>query len=161
MVAKTRCGFSLPQPVLHAFTYAQIIACDNGGNNSVCSGAQDFCNENVLAPLAGNWDVHYVPTKDPDPYPPPLDKYLNSHAVTSKIGSHVKWENANIDVYLSFTATGDWARTSLPDLEKVINASVRTVIYVGDADYLVNFEGVEAMVRVHSSLTFAASRFSL
>ena len=101
-----------------------------------------------------------MPTANPDPYPPPFDKYLNSHAVTSKIGSHTKWEQTNFDVYDNFAATGDWMRTSLPDLEKVINAGVRTVIYDGDADYILNFYGVEAMVRVHSPHTFATSRLS-
>ena len=161
VVAGTGCGLSLPQPILHVFTYAQIIACNKGGNNSVCSGAQDFCNNNILSPLAGNWDVYYVPTENPDPYPPPLDKYLNSQALTSQIGSHANWEEVNTDVYNNFAATGDWMRTSLPDLEKVINAGVRTIIYDGDADYIVNFKGVEAMVRVHSSHKFAASRHSL
>jgi len=52
-------------------------------------------------------------------------------------------------------------RTSLPDLEKVINAGVPTVIYAGDADFIVNFKGIEAMVRAHFSHTFAASRLSL
>ena len=150
MVARTGCGLSLPQPILHVFTYAQIIACNKGGNNSVCSGAQDFCNNNILGPLAGDWDVYYVPTENPDPYPPPLDKYLNSQAVTSKIGSHAKWEEGSTDVYDDFAATGDWMRTSLPVIEKVINTGVRTVIYDGDADYIGNFKGVEAMVRVHS-----------
>lgn len=35
---------------------------------------------------------------------------------------------------------------SAPDLEAVINAGVRTVIYDGDADYILNFMGVEMMV---------------
>lgn len=33
-----------------------------------------------------------------------------------------------------------------PDLETVINAGVRTLIFDGDADYILNFNGVEAMV---------------
>jgi hypothetical protein len=37
-------------------------------------------------------------------------------------------------------------RTSKPLLETVINAGVRTLIYDGDADYVFNFKGVEAMV---------------
>ena len=102
-----------------------------------------------------------MPEEDPDPYPPPLDSYLNSSAVTSKIGSHVEWEGVNLGVYFNFAATGDWMRTSLPDLEKVINAGVRTVTYTGDADFIVNFKGVEAMVRVHSPRTFAPSCLSL
>ena len=91
--------------------------------------------------------MYYVLTRNPDPYPPPLDNYLNSPVVTSKIGSYHTWQETNEDVYDNFAATGDWMRTSRPNLEKVINAGVRTVIYDGDADYIVNFKGVEAMVR--------------
>ena len=148
--------------MLRVFTNAQIIECNKkGGTDSVCSEAQEFCNNNVLGPLGGEWDFYYVPAKDPDPYPPPLDKYLNSPAVTSKIGSHAKWAEYNDDIYNNFAKTGDWMRSSSPDLEKVINAGVRIVLYDGDADYIVNFKGVEAMVRVHSPHTFAASRLSL
>ena len=38
-------------------------------------------------------------------------------------------------------------RSSSSNLELVINAGVRTVIYDGDADYICNYIGVEAMVR--------------
>jgi carboxypeptidase C (cathepsin A) len=52
-----------------------------------------------------------------------------------------------MDVYNQFSASGDWMRSSLPDLETVINSGVRTVIYDGDADFILNYIGVEAMVR--------------
>jgi len=53
----------------------------------------------------------------------------------------------NNDVYHQFGTTGDWMRSSSSNLEIVINAGVRTVIYDGDADYICNYIGVEAMVR--------------
>ena len=104
-------------------------------------------------PLAGNWDAYYVPTANPDPYPPSLDHYLNSQAVTSKIGSHTTWKLTSLDVYEKFAETGDWMRSSSPTLETVINAGVRTVIYDGDADYILNYKGVEAMVRACPALS--------
>ncbi|KAI0053186.1 serine carboxypeptidase [Auriscalpium vulgare] len=125
---------------------AQITSCNNGGSNSVCSSAQDYCNNNILSPLAGNWDVYYVPTANPDPYPADLTSYLTSSAVTSKIGSQSTWQETNDDVYDNFAATGDWMRSSKPALETVIKAGVRTVVYDGDADFILNFNGVEAMV---------------
>jgi carboxypeptidase C (cathepsin A) len=88
-----------------------------------------------------------VPTANPDPYLPTLDPYLNSTAVTSKIGAQSTWAKTNVDIYSQFAATGDWMRSSRPDLEAVIDAGVRTIIYAGDADYIVNYIGVEAMVR--------------
>jgi hypothetical protein len=69
--------------------------------------------------------------------------------VTSKIGSHATWEARNFTVAKNFSATGDSMRTSLPALAKVVDANVRIALYAGDADYMVNFVGVEAMVRVH------------
>jgi carboxypeptidase C (cathepsin A) len=87
-----------------------------------------------------------------------LDPYLHSAAVTSKIGSQSTWVEANTGIYKQFTATGDWMRSSRPNLEAVINAGVRTIIYDGDADYILNYMGVEAMVRTSrefSSLSYS------
>ena len=67
--------------------------------------------------------------------------------MTSKIGSQSTWVIGNKNVYGQFAATGDWMRSSRSDLEMVINSGVRTVIYDGDADYIVNYIGVEDMVR--------------
>ncbi|KAF8500349.1 serine carboxypeptidase [Russula emetica] len=127
----------------------QINACNSaGGTNTVCSAAQAFCNGQILEPLAGNWNVYYVPTANPDPYPPALEPYLQSSAVTSEIGSQSPspWVETNYEVYSQFAATGDWMRSSSPYLEMVINSGVRTVVYDGDADYICNYIGVEAMV---------------
>ncbi|KAF8073380.1 serine carboxypeptidase [Lyophyllum atratum] len=123
---------------------AQITACNNGGSDAVCSAAQNYCNSNVLSPLSGKFDVYYVPTPNPDPYPASITKYLNS--IASKIGAESTWQVTNHDVYNNFAATGDWMRNSRPYLENVINAGVRTIVYDGDADYILNFDGVEAMV---------------
>ncbi|KAF5374179.1 hypothetical protein D9615_008862 [Tricholomella constricta] len=122
----------------------QITACYNGGSNSVCSAAQSYCNNNILSPLAGIYDVYYVLATNPDPYPPDITSYLKS--VASKIGAEVTWQITNRNVYNNFAATGDWMRNSAPDLETVINAGVRTIVFDGDADYILNFNGVEAMV---------------
>ncbi|ETW75785.1 serine carboxypeptidase S10 [Heterobasidion irregulare TC 32-1] len=112
---------------------ARIQNCYNNGTNSVCSSAQSYCNNNVLSPLAGDYDVYYVPATDPDPYPPDLTDYLTSDAVTSKIGAQATWKETSNTVYNNFANTGDWMRNSAPNLETVINAGVRTIIYDGDA----------------------------
>ncbi|KAJ3560892.1 hypothetical protein NP233_g10540 [Leucocoprinus birnbaumii] len=123
---------------------AQISNCYATGTNSVCSSAQSFCNNRILSPLAGNWDVYYVPTQNPDPYPPAISSYLNS--IASRIGAESTWTQSNNRVYNNFASTGDWMHNSRPDLETVIKAGVRTIVYDGDADYILNFNGVEAMV---------------
>jgi len=72
--------------------------------------------------------------------------------VTSKIGSQNTWAITNNGVYFQFAATGDWMRSSLSNLEMVIDSGVHTVVYDGDADYICNYMGVEAMVRASYSL---------
>ncbi|KAJ7075065.1 serine carboxypeptidase [Mycena belliarum] len=121
-----------------------ITACNNAGSNSVCSAAQSFCNNNILSPLVGSFDVYYVPSGSDDPYPPDISSYLAS--IRTKVGGEVTWQETNGQVYDNFATTGDWMRSSLPDLELVINSGVRVLIYDGDADYILNFNGVEAMI---------------
>ncbi|KAM5540595.1 hypothetical protein V8D89_005626 [Ganoderma adspersum] len=123
-----------------------ITSCYSTSNTTTCSRAQSFCNGNILSPLAGDWDVYYVLTENPDPYPPDLTSYLSDSDLTSKIGAESEWEETNILVYSNFAETGDWMHNSRPNLETVINAGVRTLVYDGDADFILNFNGVEAMV---------------
>ena len=123
-----------------------ITSCYSTSNTTTCSRAQSFCNSNILSPLAGDWDVYYVPTEDPDPYPPDLTPYLSNSDLMSKIGAESEWEETNIRVYSNFAETGDWMHNSRPYLETVIDAGVRTLVYDGDADFILNFNGVEAMV---------------
>jgi carboxypeptidase C (cathepsin A) len=140
---------------------SQITSCYNTGSNSACSKAQSFCNNNILSPLAGNWDVYYVPTRNPDPYPPDFSDFLSS--VASKIGAESTYTESSSAIYNNFASTGDWMRNSRPNLETVINAGVRTVIYDGDADYILNFNGVEAMVnglQTKFTSTYHAQQFS-
>jgi hypothetical protein len=60
-----------------------------------------------------------------------------------------------MSVYHRFAAVDNWFRTSRPDLEKVINEGVRTVIYDGDADFILNFNCVEATVSPAQSSTLS------
>lgn len=98
-----------------------------------CSEAQENCNDNVLSPLAGNYDAYYVLTTNPDPDPPTLpDTYLGSKTLLKQIGAESTWQGTNDDVPSNFAATGDWMHNARPNLERVINAGVRTIVYDGD-----------------------------
>jgi hypothetical protein len=39
----------------------QITKCNNGGSDTVCSNAQNYCNNNILSPLVGDHDVRPFP----------------------------------------------------------------------------------------------------
>lgn len=110
----------------------------------MCSNAQDYCNNYILSPLAGNYDVYYVPSMNPDSYPPDITDYLAS--IANKVGAASTWQETNNDVYDNFESTGDWMRTSKPDLEAVINAGVRTLIFDGNADYILNYKYLNAFI---------------
>ncbi|KAL0566456.1 hypothetical protein V5O48_015558 [Marasmius crinis-equi] len=120
----------------------QITSCYNEGSDSVCKSAQLFCNGNIFGPLTGGSNPYYVANSDP--YPPAVDTYLAS--IGAQIGAEVPWEETSWQVYDNFEATGDAMRNSRPLLEKVIDAGVRVILYNGDADFILNFNGVEAMV---------------
>ena len=111
----------------------QITSCYATNATSTCSRAQSFCNNDILSPLAGNYDVYYVLAQNPDPYPPDLTTYLTSKSLVSKIGAEATWQESSDTVYDNFASTGDWMTNSRPFLETVINAGVRTIVYDGDA----------------------------
>ncbi|KLO19457.1 serine carboxypeptidase [Schizopora paradoxa] len=125
---------------------SQIQSCYETGSTSTCSKAQSFCNDNILSPLIGNDDVYDVRAGSNDPYPPDITGFLTNKTLMSLIGAEQTWQETSDQVYDNFAKTGDWMLNSAPDLETVINAGIRTVIYDGDADYICNYMGVEAMV---------------
>jgi hypothetical protein len=77
---------------------ALITQCNADNSDMACSNAQQTCNGDILSPLSGEWDVYYVLTQDPDPYPPPLDNLFNS-SFMSQIGAESMWEETNDEVY--------------------------------------------------------------
>ncbi|KAJ7019627.1 Alpha/Beta hydrolase protein [Mycena alexandri] len=105
----------------------QIIACNNGGSDAV-------------------YDIR---SGLDDPYPPDLTTYLTE--IGPQIGADVVWAKANHVVNGNFALTGDWMRTSIPDLDFVINSGVRVTLYDGDADYILNYYGIEAMITALSN----------
>ncbi|KAI1797598.1 serine carboxypeptidase [Ganoderma leucocontextum] len=124
----------------------QIQSCYSQNDNNVCSQAQNICNQRILNAALGPYDPYYVLSTTPDLYPPDLAPYLASTSLMSKIGAESQWVMSSDDVYLNFADSGDWMRNSRPLLESVIDAGVRTIIYDGDVDYILNYFGVEAMV---------------
>ncbi|KAH8829056.1 serine carboxypeptidase [Flagelloscypha sp. PMI_526] len=115
----------------------QIQECYTTKKESTCSAAQSYCNNNILSPLAGDWDVYYVLAKNPDPY---------LASIKDKVGAEKDWQMTNTDVYSQFASTGDWMRNDGKTLAKVIDAGVTTLVYCGDADFILNYPGIENML---------------
>ncbi|KAI0945073.1 hypothetical protein AcV7_001704 [Taiwanofungus camphoratus] len=141
----------------------QITACYTNGTDAVCAPAQNASNTQILQALSGIYDPFYILSPTPDAYPPNLSPYLCNPALMAQIGALPNWTKINEVVTQNMASTGDMVRNSRPDLETVIDAGVRTVIYVGDADYLSNYMGVEAMLdmlQTQLSSEYAAQEFS-
>ena len=84
------------------------------------------------------------PYEDPTP-PPYFNDYLNIAYVQNALGVDVNYTQSNNDVYYAFQKTGDFAYpTFIPDLEMILNNSVRVSLVYGDADYICNWFGGEA-----------------
>ncbi|KAH9442892.1 hypothetical protein Pst134EA_026684 [Puccinia striiformis f. sp. tritici] len=142
-----------------------IKTCQSSLKASDCRQAQSFCNRKILSPLAGDRDVYDVRQAGTNPYPPDLAPILNDVKFKSMIGVSptLNWTESNEDVYTDFYSSGDWMLDSSKQLERVIESGVRTVLYVGDADYIVNYQGVESLVtslNTTASKSFAGQNFT-
>lgn len=62
------------------------------------------------------------------------------------MGVSLNYTPANNEVYFAFQQTGDFVyATPLLDLEDLLNKDVRIIMYSGDADYICNWFGGEAV----------------
>jgi carboxypeptidase D len=134
---------------------------------AVCSKAQNMCRDKVELPYVmlsgrGTYDIRH---KALDPTPPPfLDPYLNLAEVQNAIGVNLNYSGAtNIDIVNKFQTTGDWVfPNSLRHLEKILDYGARVSLLFGDADYVCNWKGGEALslaLKHESQAEFAAAGY--
>ncbi|KAH9943528.1 serine carboxypeptidase [Amylocystis lapponica] len=133
----------------------EIISCYVNATDYDCAAAQLTCDSEILDPLFGKYYPYYIlQTGFESAYPPDPTSYLNNTKLMASIGAESKWQETNSGVLFNFQDTGDGMRKSTTELEHVINSGVHVVIYEGDADYLYNYMGVEAVM---DSLNTSAS----
>ena len=82
-----------------------------------------------------------------DPTPPTyFVDYLNLASTQNAIGVNLNYTESNTDVYYAFQKTGDFVYPNfLTDLETILNNSVRVALIYGDADYICNWFGGQAV----------------
>ncbi|KAK6437400.1 hypothetical protein LTR95_006409 [Oleoguttula sp. CCFEE 5521] len=146
---------------------AQITQCRgaaaNGGFNAstqipssalpatfaLCSEAQNMCRDNVESLYysysgRGTYDIRH-PKKDPTP-PDYYVDYLNQAFVQDALGVDLNYTSTNSDVTDAFQSTGDWVFPNFrEDLEYLLDRGLRVSLYYGDADYICNWFGGEAI----------------
>ena len=132
----------------------QIDLCDQTDQSTlsgkaVCTEAADMCRDNVESPYyfyghRGVYDIRH-PYDDPTP-PPYFEDYLNLAHVQQAIGVDLNYTDANDDTYYAFQQTGDFVYQSLlQDLTDIVNSGVRVALFYGDADYICNWFGGQAV----------------
>ncbi|EXJ90300.1 carboxypeptidase D [Capronia coronata CBS 617.96] len=118
---------------------------------AVCTEAEDMCRDNVESPYyyyggRGVYDIRH-PYDDPTP-PSYFADYLNLASTQEALGVDTNYTTtANDEVYFAFQQTGDFVYINLlEDLEQILNRStVRVTLVYGDADYICNWFGGEAV----------------
>lgn len=98
-----------------------------------------------------------------DPTPPSyFEDYLNTGRVQQAIGVDLNYTTANNDIYWAFQQTGDFVYNSLlEDLEDILDSGVSVTLFYGDADYICNWFGGEAVsLQVNYTNQVSASLWS-
>ncbi|KAF7172956.1 hypothetical protein CNMCM5623_005100 [Aspergillus felis] len=132
----------------------QIAFCKQTNRTSladyaICTEATNMCRDNVEGPYysfggRGVYDIRH-PYQDPTPESYYVD-YLKKDSVMNAIGVNINYTQSNNDVYYAFQQTGDFVWPNfLEDLEEILKLPVRVSLIYGDADYICNWFGGEAV----------------
>ena len=120
---------------------------DDISTNELCQSAVWTCNNITTLAIASGYDPYDIRRVYPNPEPPAAyQEYLNQASVLESIGAPVNYTETNPYVLEAFTSTGDSIReTTVQDLADLLNMGVRVALIYGDADYLCNWMGGEAV----------------
>ncbi|KAJ5313840.1 uncharacterized protein N7443_000724 [Penicillium atrosanguineum] len=116
---------------------------------ALCTEATNMCRDNVEGPYyvfsgRGTYDIRH-PSKDPTP-PSYYVDYLAKDSVLNAIGVDLNYTQSNNEVYFAFQQTGDFVWPNfLEDLEDILSRPVRVALIYGDADYICNWFGGQAI----------------
>ena len=130
--------------------YDMTIDCNTGGENDICSAADNFCFSEVenlldIIPIRDEYDIRELM---PDPFPYGFfEDYLNLPHVQQAVGAYVNYSTSSSTVGTAFGTTGDDDRESgtVEATTKLVEQGVYVVEYAGDADYNCNWLGGEVV----------------
>ena len=135
-------------------------------DQAVCTEAADMCRDNVESPYysyggRGVYDIRH-PYDDPTP-PEYFPDYLNLADVQDALGVNLNYSESNNAIYWAFQQTGDFVYPNfIEDVEYLLDQGVRVALYYGDADYICNWFGGQAVslaVNYTHSAEFAAAGY--
>lgn len=120
---------------------------DDKKANQLCESAQYTCNN--LTAMAGQRGYYSYDIRQKVPSPDPsaaYQEYLNQGSVLSSIGAKVNYSETSPYVLDGFVSTGDTIRGgTIDDLAGLLKKGIRVALIYGDADYLCNWLGGQAV----------------
>ena len=135
---------------------------------STCASATAICRNLVEGPYydfsgRGVYDIRH-PYEDPTP-PTYFIDYLNMASTQQALGVNLNYTaDSSALVGEGFSDTGDFVYPQFKtDLEMILNNGVRVALYYGDADYICNWFGGEAVslaLNYTNAAEFAAAGYA-
>ncbi len=140
----------MPNGCLDQIGYCRQTNRTSLADYAICTEAENMCRDNVEGPYyqfsgRGVYDIRH-PYKDPTP-PTYFIDFLNMASTQQALGVNLNYtQDANDLIYYSFQQTGDFVYPNfIEDLEMILNNGVRVALTYGDADYIVNWFGGQAV----------------
>ncbi|KAK4545869.1 hypothetical protein LTR36_002433 [Oleoguttula mirabilis] len=122
--------------------YGDVMA-----TNNICEQAQMTCANISAFYYAEGFDPYDIRQQLPSPDPPAAyQEYLNNASVLAAIGAKVNYTESSTYVQAGFISTGDTIRGgAIEDLAYLLSLGIRVALIYGDADYICNWFGGEAV----------------
>ena len=140
----------MPNGCLDQVSFCREVDISTPEGQAICAEAADMCRDNVEGPYEalnerGVYDIRH-PADDPTP-PTYMVDFLNLASTQEALGVDTNYtSDSNLEVYFAFQQTGDFVYFNfMEDLEQILNSSVRVSLIYGDADYICNWFGGEAV----------------
>jgi carboxypeptidase C (cathepsin A) len=115
--------------------------------NTRCASAQQAC-QSLTAPYSQSGrSVYDIRQMDPSPFPSlAYMEYLNTAQVMQAIGTSINYTDSSSIVNSAFASTGDMLRDNqLTALSLLLLRGIRIAFLYGDADFICNWQGGEAV----------------
>ncbi|KAK6585488.1 hypothetical protein PZA11_002215 [Diplocarpon coronariae] len=142
----------------------RIKHCAATGIDKICAHAEDFCSRQVATFYMENADRHQTDVRGlpQDPlYNTFYSWYLNLAEVHAALGVYQNFTIISDTVHESFGTTGDGSREDgiLSILRRLVEQNVTVMFYAGDADYICNWLGVEAVAEELNTPGFSSAGY--
>ncbi|KAH9063856.1 carboxypeptidase-like protein S1 [Lactarius vividus] len=133
-----------------------LNTCASSGTNTACVNADNTCFNEIEGPISqGNFDVYDLRAPANDAFPPETYvSYLQQSSIQTKIGAQQVYQECPNAPFNKFQTTGDDARSFLSTLSTVVQSGIQVLIWAGDADWICNTAGVQAVI---AQIQFAQS----